>query len=370
MFSKYQDDKVKEWNNLIERYISLHKYIKDVGKIGITQGRSGHIDKEVQTKIKDALVQTNKTLHQLKNFFKPCLTEVDTSDVFPEEKSKAEIENLNKKVSELTQENNSLQQKLLSEPGNYKSLHLETECQLLLEDKKELHEQINQLERHCRFLTEQIEVLISKKVSGEEEDKNTKPSKEIGVPIFYLKRQEQLEGNLKAQNDLIFDLKRQLTDTIREKEMFKSLNKDLEVEVQKRSHFNFENGKKNEEENISKSDVAYDYSNRSTLRIDESVNAENKKLDFVPDLNKLEEMQKLNENITKMTISMEPHESLTKHNNDTMDKHLKEQNVHKLEQAMETNNNGKEDDYKITQGEGNAGYEEIKHDNESNLVLY
>lgn len=369
MFPKSQDDRIKEWNNLIERYISLHKYIKDVGKIGITQGRSGYINKEVQIKIKDSLVQTDKTLHQLKNFFKPCLTEVDTTDIFPEEKSKAEIESLNKKIAELTQENQSLQQKLLNEPANYKTLHLETESHLPLEGKKELKEQIRKLEKHCRFLTNQIEQIVSKKVSGEDGEKSTKPSDAVGLPISYLKRQEQLEQNFKAQNDLIFDLDRRLADTIKEKETFKGLNKDLEAEILKQGHFKFENEEKNEERNIIKSEAAYDYSNRSTLRIGEFTDVETKKFDFMSDLNKLQEIEKLNENLTKTTFSVEQHESLTKHGSDILDEDLTEESVlHNLKKAMEISNE-KDTDNKTMQEERKS-VEESNHENESNLILY
>ncbi|KAK4874120.1 hypothetical protein RN001_013480 [Aquatica leii] len=170
-------DKIRQWDNLIKQYIAQHKYLKDVGELWINKGKN--VDKDVKIKLQEALVQIDKSLLQLKSFFVPYL---DTANLFEEDKLKSEIQKL-----------------------------AEENCRLMIENEN-LKEDIKNLQINRG----QNEELINK-----------------NFQLLVDRKEEHFNSMLKAQNNLIENLKEDLEQSYKDVEMFRTLNKTLEIELKK-----------------------------------------------------------------------------------------------------------------------------------------
>ncbi|KAF5293567.1 hypothetical protein FQA39_LY03052 [Lamprigera yunnana] len=188
-------NKIKEWDKLIKLYISQQKCIREAGIV--------LIDKEVRhdvtcSKLKDALLSADATLLQLKQFFVPLL---DVKDLFIENQLKIEVQKLAQVHGVLLTANSSLR----------------TQNEDLEEDLRKAEDE------HARI----------KECLEQEEQKDTQQSSE-GIFQSMLKyNQERFDEELKKKNDALTNLKKELNESNKDKELARILNVKLQNELQK-----------------------------------------------------------------------------------------------------------------------------------------
>ncbi|KAF5308066.1 hypothetical protein FQR65_LT06441 [Abscondita terminalis] len=146
---------------------------------------NGNKNNHIQAQLKEALVNTDKTLFHLKSFFVPFL---GTTNLFKEDELKNEIQNLVEQNSALMDKNDNL-----------------------TVEKDNLIVKLQNLE------------------SGATENEVS-----INEMLMLKQEQEKLNNNLKTQDELIENIKDELVQCNKEIETLRQLNNNLEVELSKR----------------------------------------------------------------------------------------------------------------------------------------